>query len=91
MKKKKKVDRKKKEKEKKIIKRKKKKKRNTKKKGKKRKGTKKKKENCPIFFKGTIYLFTDVIFDNIHARNFCFHLRELPKISRAKRDFHAHF
>ena len=72
-------------------KRKKKEKKGTKKKGKKRNRKKKKRKNCPIFFTGTIYLFTGVIFDIFHARKFCFHVRDLPKISRAKHDFHAHF
>ena len=71
------------------------KKRNKKKEGKrkrtKKRKKKKEKENCPIFFTGTIYLFTGVIFDIFHARKFCFHVRDLPKISRAKHDFHAHF
>ena len=62
-----------------------------KKKKKKKEKKKKEKENCLIFFTGTIYLFTGVIFDIFHARKFCFHVRDLPKISRAKRDFHAHF
>ena len=61
------------------------------KKKKKKRTKKKEKENCPIFFTGTIYLFTGVIFDIFHARKFCFHVRDLPKISRAKHDFHAHF
>ena len=83
-KKKKKKNKKKKKKKKKIKKKKKKKKQKTKK-------SRKRKQNFPIFFIGTIYLFLGVIFDIFHACKFLLSRAWFAEIFTAKHDFHAHF